>query len=477
MKTLCGIDFGTSNSTIGVARGDDIALVPVEDAATTIPSAIFYPSEGDAPLYGRAAIRAYTLREHGRLMRSLKSILGSDLINERTPVGGRSNTFEGILVGFVKHLKAKAEAFAGGPIEHAVMGRPVHFVDGNEAVDARAQSKLGDIARAAGFKSVAFQFEPIAAALSFEHTAAQRELAFIADIGGGTADFSVVEVGPDRRRNSDRADDILANDGIRVGGTNLDMRLSMAAVMPHLGSRSKTVLGHDLPRWPFVDMATWHSIHTIGTPRNRLLLKQILDDCAPPVLFARYMQVVKRQTGHLIAGHVEPTVPVGDDSAAGNCAIAPLDVGGEIIRHGQRIGVTERSHDLPRKRHAFGGRKTRGTVGGDALIGDGHGIAAAAGIAIGAVDRDGERKSAGVGVDVIGDHIEPTAVIGLDRAAAGRAVAPVDRRVEIGRGGGGVGISKVSDEHIAQRHPFGRARRRDIDCHLPAQEHALFQRL
>ena len=305
MKTLCGIDFGTSNSTIAIVKGPDIALVPVEDAATTIPSAIFYPAEGDAPLYGRAAIEAYTLREHGRLMRSLKSILGSDLISERTPAGGRSQTFEGILVGFLKHLKAKAEAFAGGRIDDVVMGRPVHFVDGNEAVDAKAEAKLCDIAKAAGFRTVAFQFEPIAAALSFEHTAASRELAFIADIGGGTADFSVIEVGPDRRRKVDRARDILANDGVRVGGTNLDMRLSMAAVMPHLGSHSKTIAGHDLPRWPFVDLATWHSIHTVGTPKNRLLLKQILNDCAPPVLFERYMQVVKHQTGHMIAGLVE----------------------------------------------------------------------------------------------------------------------------------------------------------------------------
>ena len=305
MKPVCGIDFGTSNSTIAIARGDRVDLVPLEDGSTTLPSAIFYPSEGSTPVYGRAGIRAYTLRDEGRLMRSLKSILGSDLINERTPVGGRSATFESILVGFVSHLKATAEAFAGAPIEHAVMGRPVHFVDGNDAMDAKAEAKLGAIARAAGFKHIAFQFEPIAAALSFEHTAARRELAFIADIGGGTADFSVVEVGPSNRDKQNRADDILANDGIRVGGTNLDMRLSMAAVMPHLGSHSKTVQGHALPRWPFVDMATWHSIHTIGTPKNRLLLKQILDDCAPPVLFERYMDVVKRQTGHLIAGHVE----------------------------------------------------------------------------------------------------------------------------------------------------------------------------
>lgn len=303
--TLCGIDFGTSNSTIAIVRGHETTLVPVEDSHTTIPSAIFYPTDGAAVLYGRAATRAYTEREPGRLMRSLKSILGSDLIAERTSVGGQWRTFESILVGFLKHLKANAEAFAGGPIDSVVMGRPVHFVDNNEAVDARAEAKLGDIARAAGFKTVAFQFEPIAAALSFEHTLTRNELVFIADIGGGTADFSVVEVGSDRRAKVDRAGDILANDGVRVGGTNLDMRLSMAAVMPHLGSRAVTVQGHDLPRWPFIDLATWHRIHTLLTPKNMSLMKQILSDCAQPDVFGRYVEVIKQQTGHLLATKVE----------------------------------------------------------------------------------------------------------------------------------------------------------------------------
>jgi hypothetical chaperone protein len=305
MRTVCGIDFGTSNSTIAVACGGETRLVPLEDAHTAIPSAIFYPADGDPPIYGRAASRAYMSREPGRLMRSLKSILGSDLIAEKTGVGGRYESFESILVGFVKHLKAKAELFTGERIDHVVMGRPVHFVDDNEAVDARAEAKLGEIAQAAGFKKVSFLYEPIAAALSFEHTLTRDELVFIADIGGGTADFSVVEVGPTRRANANRAADILANGGIRVGGTNLDMRLSMAAVMPHLGSRTKTKSGRDLPRWPFVDLATWHTIHTIGSQANLMSLRAILADCAEPERFARYIEVIRAQSGHAIAAAVE----------------------------------------------------------------------------------------------------------------------------------------------------------------------------
>ena len=305
MKTVCGIDFGTSNSTIAVVNGGQVTLVPVEGASTTIPSAIFYPADGAAPIYGRAATAAYMAGETGRLLRSLKSILGSDLIAEKTAAGGQYRTFESILVGFIAHLKAKAEAFCAGTIDEVVMGRPVHFVDDNEAVDARAQAKLEEIARAAGFKTIAFQFEPIAAALSFEHTLSANERVFISDIGGGTADFSLVEVGPKRRARRDRADDILANDGIRAGGTNLDMRLSMSAVMPHLGSRAQTWTGRELPRWPFVDLATWHRIHTIATNANMITLRQILADCAEPELFERFIEVVRAGTGHAVAGRVE----------------------------------------------------------------------------------------------------------------------------------------------------------------------------
>ena len=305
MKIVCGIDFGTSNSTIAIVRDGATVLVPVEDAHTTIPSAIFYPANGAPALYGRSAIHAYTARDGGRLLRSLKSILGSDLIAEATAVGGRYVSFEVILAGFIRHLKAMAEQFAGARIDKVVMGRPVHFVDDNDAADARAEAKLADIARAAGFKSVAFQLEPIAAALSFEHTLARDELVFIADIGGGTADFSVAAVGPGRRDTSDRASDILANGGIRVGGTDLDMRLSLSAVMPHLGSRAKTLAGRDLPRWPFVDLATWHRIHMIATSKNIATLQQIAADCAEPVAFERYMDVIRRQNGHLLAAAVE----------------------------------------------------------------------------------------------------------------------------------------------------------------------------
>ena len=106
---------------------------------------------------------------------------------------------------FVRHLKHKAEAFAGQEITAVVHGRPVRFVDDDDRADARAQAVLEAIARQAGFRDVAFVYEPIAAAHHYEQTVQGEELVLIADIGGGTSDFSVIRVGPQRRERADRS--------------------------------------------------------------------------------------------------------------------------------------------------------------------------------------------------------------------------------------------------------------------------------
>ena len=89
-------------------------------------------------------------------------------------------------------------------------------------------------AREAGCRDVTFVYEPIAAAHHYEQTLDREELALIADIGGGTSDFSIIRVGPLLRGRADRGRDVLANAGVRVGGTDFDTALSLAAVMPLL---------------------------------------------------------------------------------------------------------------------------------------------------------------------------------------------------------------------------------------------------
>src|ERR1700744_6085021 len=136
----CGLDFGTWNSAIGVARDGMVELAPVEGDNTLIPSAVFFDDETRGRvLLGSEAVSAYVGQTEGRLMRALKSILGSPLIDEETSLGGRKVALRKVVEMFVQHLKHKAEAFAGEEITTLVHGRPVRFVDDDDTADRRAQ--------------------------------------------------------------------------------------------------------------------------------------------------------------------------------------------------------------------------------------------------------------------------------------------------------------------------------------------------
>ena len=162
----CGIDFGTSNSTVGLLRPGQPTLLPLEDGKVTLPSVVFFNAEEQCTRFGRAALADYLEGSEGRLMRSLKSLLGSRLIDGRTEVGGRALPFRELLERFIGDLKRRAEAQAQREFTQAVFGRPVFFVDDDALADATAQATLAGVAHAVGFKDVSFQFEPIAAAPS-----------------------------------------------------------------------------------------------------------------------------------------------------------------------------------------------------------------------------------------------------------------------------------------------------------------------
>jgi len=302
---FCGIDFGTSNSTVSLADRDKSWLIPLEGDEVTLPSAVFWEADGAPPQFGRAAIAAYVSGEDGRLMRGLKSTLGSSLIDERTAVGGRSVSFVDVLSRFFGQMRHKLDAATDG-VTRVVLGRPVHFVDDDADADAKAQAVLEKIARSHGFKDVLFQYEPIAAALQYEQSVQAEELVLIVDVGGGTSDFSVVRVSPQRARVADRAADILANDGIRVGGTDFDRLLSLTEVMPHLGYLSPT--GHGkavMPRHYYLDLATWHRINFLYTQRVAVDLKALAAVADRPELVERMLRVVAGRQGHALAMAVE----------------------------------------------------------------------------------------------------------------------------------------------------------------------------
>lgn len=315
----CGIDFGTSNSTLGLATAEGARLVALEGAEVTLPSAVFWAEDGP-PLMGRAGIAAYLEGEDGRLMRGLKSTLGSGLIAERTKVGNRTVSFREVLGRFIAAMRAHApEARA------VVLGRPVHFVDDDAEGDARAEAALAEIAREVGFDQVAFQYEPIAAALDYESRLSGEELVLIVDIGGGTSDVSLVRVGPARAKMADRAGDILGNDGIRLGGTDVDRLLSLASALPHLGFGATTKGGAGtMPRHYYLDLATWHRINVMYTRQTSSDLKALRHEIDRPELIDRLMALIEGHHCHALAMEVERVKIALSSVEAERLMLAPL---------------------------------------------------------------------------------------------------------------------------------------------------------
>src|SRR6202000_2143068 len=203
-------------------------------------------------------------------------------------------------------IKGAAQQATGRELRDVVHGRPVHFVDNAPDADRKAEQTLREIAREVGFDEVTFQFEPIAAALDYERLIVSEEVALIADIGGGTSDFSIVRLGPQRHGKVDRSADILAYDGVRIGGTDFDRQLSLGVVMPLFGYGSPMKrAGLDVPSSYFHDLATWSSINRMYEPRVIADIRQVQREAQEPALLDRLMRVVAEQRGHTLAIEVE----------------------------------------------------------------------------------------------------------------------------------------------------------------------------
>jgi len=278
---------------------------------------VFYAVEGLAPheqpqrLYGRAAIAAYVEGTEGRLMRSMKSILGSSLVEQTTDVGGgRGVRFLDIVATYLRHLKKCAEAAAGAPVDRAVVGRPVYFVDDAAERDAQAEAALRSAAASAGFREIVFQYEPIAAAFDHEQAVTREEKVLVADIGGGTSDFSLVRVGPERTGRVDRKADILANHGVHVAGTDFDRRIELASILPLLGYGAygpsiDDAPPREVPSAVYFDLATWHLVNTVYNPQRVVELRGMRSFYADAAQHRRLMTVVTEHYGHDLVARAE----------------------------------------------------------------------------------------------------------------------------------------------------------------------------
>jgi hypothetical chaperone protein len=186
----------------------------------------------------------------------------------------------------------------------------VFFVDDDPVRDAQAQATLASAAALVGFDEVHFQYEPIAAAFDFESSVDREQLVLVADIGGGTSDFSLVRVGPERAPRLERKDDILANHGVHIAGTDFDRRVELASILREFGygAMGPSVAGapaREVPTGVYFDLATWHLINSVYSPQRVAELRSMRGFYGNPLHHQRLMTVVNERLGHELASRAE----------------------------------------------------------------------------------------------------------------------------------------------------------------------------
>ncbi|WP_213805942.1 Hsp70 family protein [Granulicella sp. dw_53] len=322
-----GIDFGTTNSSVALAHPNghvDLVTFPTTSTPTESYRSILYLEQ--LKQAGRNSLKSFTgpsgiehylaAENKGRLIQSLKSYLPSRNLTG-TEVFGRRYTIEDLISRILSDLRARAEIHLDRPIRHATVGRPVRFVGSDsDEDDAFALDRLRSAFTHAGFESVTFELEPIAAAYAYESTLDHDELILIGDFGGGTSDFSLVKVGPNTR-SLDRAQRILGNSGLGLAGDAFDARIVRKLVSPALGSDSlEREMNHKsgplkptsprppekrlpaVPAWIYANLERWHYLSFLKTRNVTELLRSARVRAAEPEKIVGLITLIDEDLGY-----------------------------------------------------------------------------------------------------------------------------------------------------------------------------------
>lgn len=295
-----GLDFGTTNSTAAVFDGDRIALIPLDPTSanpTVMPTALFIGRGGEV-LMGQRAIDHYTLanvgreiryerrslgqlemtfagigtvkrdvfalvdaNRPGRLFQSIKTAL-RDASYTTTDVFGTPWTLEELVATLLRAIKQRVEDETGEPITSMTIGRPVHYAPTAEG-DATALRRMRAACDLADLPNVSFLEEPVGAAYTYVREIDSLRRVLVFDFGGGTLDVTIMALDPTGQR------EVLATDGVPIGGDLLDSRIVMGALLPHFGAGA-TIGARRLPLPAFLleHLRSWQDLVDLHTPRE-----------------------------------------------------------------------------------------------------------------------------------------------------------------------------------------------------------------
>jgi hypothetical chaperone protein len=362
---FAGLDYGTSNSAIGVASQQSIQLIPLYQQHRTIPSTVYsydrnlisdyvhrhlaadnkiafmamhankvnrsrsiirdlgIGSEEATCFFGIEAIENYIDDpEEGVFIKSPKSFLGSTGLSQQ-----QLDFFEHLVTAMMLNMKQRAEYYLQtenslhtenkhqskqqphAEIEQVVIGKPVNFQGlDSEKSNQQALDILTSAGKQCGFKSIEFLYEPLAAGFDFETSMQKNQIVLVIDIGGGTTDCSMVKMGPSHIEKLDRSDDFLAHSGQRIGGNDLDIQLAYQQFMPLFGMGTQLKKGLPVPHEPFRIAVTTNNVAEQAHFVSQAYLRELADiqlDAAHPELIQRLIDLQRNKQNHHLVRSAE----------------------------------------------------------------------------------------------------------------------------------------------------------------------------
>jgi hypothetical chaperone protein len=338
MTTLgIGLDFGTSNSAVAVYDGDNVRVLPIDqkNVLAEVVKSILYITRDDQKYIGQEAVELYfsdninRARRYvqkwageleyvgaemryvrdvyvlvdelkpGRLMQYLKTVLrksGEIDSFEGTQVFERYYTIADLIEAYLILLKIRAEEILGSKIKRATFGRPVKFSN-DPVLDQNAETTLRLAAEKAGFVSIDFELEPIAAALFYEKTLTRTQNVLIFDFGGGTLDIAIMQLGDKQHRK------VFSSGGIDIAGSDFDRVIIEKRLLPFFGSE-------EIDHFPEIlelihSVPDWIALPELSTPRNRNILEKAIQEKISPVSLKRLHSLIFKDLAFYFYNNVE----------------------------------------------------------------------------------------------------------------------------------------------------------------------------
>jgi len=311
-KFLYGIDFGTTNSALSIYDEEKKEIVDT----ISIPSLIYFTEvksivDGESHIVGEKAIDAYLSDGmKGRFIKSIKQILSRTTFTE-TRIHNKRYTASDLVTLILKDLKEKADLITGYDCQKAIIGRPVFFDDDNTMKDTLAQTRLKKAAESAGFTDVRFQFEPIGAAFAYEKTIKKKERVLVADLGGGTTDFTYLILDPDKVGSKDRKKDMIASGGIYIGGDSLDSAFMWDKGTPYFGKNTmyEATPGKilNVPKSLFANICTWDKMNFFNGLKIQKEIEEYYYYSGNDPKFKNLITLIENNLGYSLFRSIEKT--------------------------------------------------------------------------------------------------------------------------------------------------------------------------